>query len=629
MDTHRRHLVSLIVRHGRRLSHPIPGVGSTWLLAIALGLVLILPSQIMLASSAPTPSGSVSLSAAQSSGQMVGTTITWTAVASGIAHPVYRFSVVAPNGQSRIVRDFSPSATFAWTPLHEGAYRIQVTAKAGYTAPTHSLAAASFAILPRAQAQKRVVSATANPMVALYSAPACSAGTDTVMFRPATGGTWQAMAPQICQAGQTINVYVAGMRANTRYLLRDTVQNGAASTTSPSIALTTGAPSRKLTIVTFGVKTAPTAQTDTSTPILFHDLIPNPNPAIANPVGTDMSGHLVWYYNTLRSGLTMIWPLRLLGGGTFILVGRDAQRKAGDNVLREVDLAGHTVRETNIDALNAQLQSKGQEIVYSLHHDALSLPNGDLAVIGAAQRTINGHDMMGDMIIVLDANWQVVWTWDAFHYLPTSRHAAPGEICKLTYPMTLCALPDPNSEDWMHSNAIGWSPTDQNLTLSIRHQNWVIKIDYRNGKGTGRILWTLGQGGTLAINSSTPPDDWFSHQHDAHFIDNTHLALFDNGNTRCKNGVVKGCHSRAQVWTINTAARTATLMLNVDLGNYSLALGSSMLLPNGNFYFGLGLPIGRSMEVTPSGQIIYELDSGVGEYRVYRVANLDINPILN
>src|SRR5207245_7378417 len=62
----------------------------------------------------------------------------------------------------------------------------------------------------------------------------------------------------------------------------------------------------------------------------------------------------------------------------------------------------------------------------------------------------------------------------------------------------------------------------------LRHQDWVIKIDYRNGAGDGHVIWRLGQGGDFTVNS-TDPNPWFSHQHNAHYIDDHTLILFDNG----------------------------------------------------------------------------------------------------
>ncbi len=98
----------------------------------------------------------------------------------------------------------------------------------------------------------------------------------------------------------------------------------------------------------------------------------------------------------------------------------------------------------------------------------------------------------------------------------------------------------------------------------------MIKIDYADGTGDGHVIWRLGQGGDFAVNSSDP-SPWFSHQHYPHYLDDSTLVLFDNGNTRQAGD--PNAHSRGQVWKLDEDAMTATLEFNVDLGNYSGELG--------------------------------------------------------
>jgi hypothetical protein len=329
----------------------------------------------------------------------------------------------------------------------------------------------------------------------------------------------------------------------------------------------------------------------------------------------------VWYYDTLHAGLHLIWPLHILAGGTVLLFGRDAYHSTGDNVLREVDLAGTPVRETTVEAVNAQLASRGQQPIYAFHHDAIRLPNGDTAVLGETQKRVGKIDVMGDTIVVLDANFQVTWTWDIFAHLTPPARFGPGLTCNLTYPFTLCALPDQKAEDWTHANGLGWSAADGDLILSIRHLDTVLKIDYNNGRGSGNIVWRLGPGGSFRLNA-TGASPWFSHQHNAHLVDPTTMILFDNGNGRCLRPGVKNCDSRGQVIALDTQHHVATLVLNADLGTFRQALGSAQKLPNGNFFFGGGFPSSRDTEVRPDGTRVYELITAGAEYRAYRLTAL-------
>ena len=108
-----------------------------------------------------------------------------------------------------------------------------------------------------------------------------------------------------------------------------------------------------------------------------------------------------------------------------MLGGRDSHRPAGLDVMREIDLAGNPLRETNIDAVNAQLKARGQEIIYGFHHEFSRLPSGDIVTLGWTQKTIDVGGTptryAGDMLLVLDQDLQVVWTWDAFDHLDQAR----------------------------------------------------------------------------------------------------------------------------------------------------------------------------------------------------------------
>ena len=241
-------------------------------------------------------------------------------------------------------------------------------------------------------------------------------------------------------------------------------------------------------------------------------------------------GNIVWYYDPVANAFPSL-ALSLVPGGTVLLLGGKLTSAGAADTLREVDLAGDTLRETNVDAVNAELAAMGQHSITDFNHDAQRLPNGDTAVLALAPRTINVRGKptpyVGDMVLVLDQNFQVAWAWDPFSWLNVRRLPTLGE----------------GPSDWTHANSIAWSPADGNLIVSLRSQDWVIKINYANGTGDGHVIWRLGRGGNFRINS-TRPSPWFSHQHDVRYINDTTLVLFDNGNTRrAKN---PRAHSRGQ-----------------------------------------------------------------------------------
>jgi hypothetical protein len=85
-----------------------------------------------------------------------------------------------------MVRDFSPTNTFAWGPLHEGSYLVMVRVKDSFDAMHSTSAVVPATVNSRVTGTEAVVTPTLNPLVALYSAPPCQDGTMHVKFRPAS-----------------------------------------------------------------------------------------------------------------------------------------------------------------------------------------------------------------------------------------------------------------------------------------------------------------------------------------------------------------------------------------------------------------------------------------------------------
>ena len=66
------------------------------------------------------------LSANPASPQPHGTAVTLTGSATCLGTPTYRFWVRAPGGSWQIVRDYSTTATFVWTPATAGTYSLEI-----------------------------------------------------------------------------------------------------------------------------------------------------------------------------------------------------------------------------------------------------------------------------------------------------------------------------------------------------------------------------------------------------------------------------------------------------------------------------------------------------------------------
>ena len=191
--------------------------------------------------------------------------------------------------------------------------------------------------------------------------------------------------------------------------------------------------------------------------------------------------------------------------------------------------------------------------------------------------------VLGDVIVDLDQNLKPQWVWNEFNHLDPNRHP-------YLFP------------DWTHSNAVVYSQDDGNILVSIRHQNWVVKVNYADGAGNGSILWRLGHDGDFTLNGETDPVDWEYAQHaPAFFRTNTSgvfsLGLMDNGNDRifpagvtCRTTGTPPCaYSTIPIWQIDESAKTASLIFHQKLPTnlFSNFGGSTNPLANGNVEYDL------------------------------------------
>jgi hypothetical protein len=585
------------------------------------------------------PSG-LTLSPSEAAPQLVGERIVWTASATDLgANPVYQFRVGPEDGPLHVLRDFSPANNFTWTPMQEGTYDVEVIAKQGFQATDTESADVFDLVNSRVTGTDAVITPTLNPLVALYSVPPTQPGPGphgTVHVEFSVAGdqpSWRSTNELPSLPGESTNFFVAGMLPNTTYEMRHVFSDGSSS--SPEL-FTTGSIPSTLTFPTLTVVQPPGPQSDVDQDLVYHSLSLSPLSSQSNPFATDLQGRVVWYYDLQQSslGINNMNTGTLVPGGTVLGLGIDRYSVPNQygvrprNVLREINLAGDPVRETNLAAVNAQLAAMGHYPIYGFFIDVQRLPDGSTVTQGVSERTveINGTptNYVGTMLLVLDQNFQVTWAWDAFDHLDVNRGPVLGEIVQPGTPVT-SVVPNLPAVEWLHNNAVAWSPADGNLIISARMQDWVIKINYGNGQGDGHVVWRLGKDGDFTVNS-TDPNPWFSHQHNVHYIDDSTLILFDNGNTR--RATDPNADSRGQVWKLDEQTMTATLLVNIDLGNYSSALGAAQRLSNGNFSFTSGFQgqppnqFGQTIEVLPDGTKAYVLEVNKIEFRSYRMRTL-------
>jgi hypothetical protein len=502
------------------------------------------------------------------------------------------------------------------------------------TAQTVALTGVS-AVLPQG-----TVSSTNNPQVALYTMTLPFPGSVTVSFGTDTTYGRQTWTQSTSHAGGAVSIYVAGMLPNTAYHMQASVQlqNGVTAT-DVDHTFTSGSPllTPDLTV--------------TTTP----GMTPQPGLEVLTPYGvpygiavTDLQGNVVWSYALPNAPSTdHIEGFKQLPNGHFLMnigqgntynfyLGGGSSPADAIVAIREIDLAGNIVREISIAELTDELKAAGYDLpLEQFHHEVTALPNGHWLVLANFAKSYPAGtfpdypavtSVLGDVIIDLDQNLQPVWVWNEFDHLDVTHHP-------YLFP------------DWTHTNAIVYTPDDHNILVSMRHQNWVVKVDYNDGAGTGNILWTLGQGGThnpLTLVGGTDPTDWQYAQHAPAIVGPTSagifsLTLMDNGDDRmfpdgglCGTGAEPACYSTVPVFQINESAKTATLTFHqmVPTSLFNSWGGNAEPMDNGNIEYDLcGTANGSDIfEVTPDSTnptTVWHMHmAGNNSYRGFRIPSL-------
>jgi hypothetical protein len=231
----------------------------------------------------------------------------------------------------------------------------------------------------------------------------------------------------------------------------------------------------------------------------------------------------------------------------------------------------------------------------------------------------------GDGLVELDQNLQPVWTWSAFDHLDVNY--SPVD------PVTPA-----RAVDWTHGNAVTYSPADGNLLVSLRNVHMVVKIDYRDGRGSGNVLWKLGPAGDIQLTGGTLADFQYA-QHYPFVIEDRNgimkLGIYDNGNDRpdsqgnlCNTGGT-ACFSRAVIYEIDQANKTGKILWEHRPGLFAPFIGSIQVFPSGNVVYCngtiSGLPTPRILEVSQgqTPQVLWEMRlQGQFAYRSLRLPSL-------
>jgi hypothetical protein len=242
---------------------------------------------------------------------------------------------------------------------------------------------------------------------------------------------------------------------------------------------------------------------------------------------------------------------------------------------------------------------------FDFHHDNERLPNGNTLILASQTvtiPTISPFPLMDDVIIEVDPDGNIVWSWQTYEHFHEFGFSQEG--LELIYQ---------SGGDWAHANSINAIPPNNhvlpalaegNIIVSQRNTNCVFIID----KATGAIVWKRG------------PDDHVTYgQHDPHMIKQGlvgagNILVFDNGSgtgTPLRKTPAPG-YSR--VHEIDPTApptnEFAWTYRHQDSGLsnflfFANVVSGAQRLPNGNTLICSGAR-GRLFEITPNKDIVWE-----------------------
>jgi arylsulfate sulfotransferase len=472
------------------------------------------------------------------------------------------------------------------------------------------------------------VAATQNPLVASYSITVPAGASVQVQFGVDTSYGISTSAVQT-PTGGVVPVLVAGMRANTTYHMQ-------------AIADLSNGTQLLDTDHTFTTGPIPAAQIPNITAQTFGSATPSPGVELfslvattsnTNPlstVATDLDGNVIWYYAIESTAYP--FPVKPMANGHMLVNAFPYMLGVGPNEVREIDLAGNIINRVSLDTVNRALAGTVPYQIGTIHHDVAVLPNGHWILLANIAQVINnvsgippGTSMVGDVLIDWDVQkGEADWNWSTFDHLNLT-HAPYGFA------------------DWTHGNAIIYSPDDGNLILSMRNQNWIIKINYQNGAGDGSILWTLGDGGSFTLPEGQAPIEWNYGQHyptivspnsagviSLMFFNDGNGRLMDGNNDVCSTPGVGACYSSVPIFQLDEANNTATVMWEDNLSPYfSLCCGDALLLANGDMEVDIadGLNVGYSdieeATQTQTPELVWNMEvTGQLAYRGFRIPSL-------
>lgn len=251
-----------------------------------------------------------------------------------------------------------------------------------------------------------------------------------------------------------------------------------------------------------------------------------------------LTNRATWKIDRLKNGRLLVSTERLVNS-PYYLTG-----------LYEMDMLGKIYTEYSLPG--------------GYHHDYYEMPNGNIIV--ASDDFDSGKGTVEDYIVELDRK--------------------TGKIVKTIDLKDILKMEDGKSEnwveyDWFHNNSVWYDEKTNSITLSGRHQDAVINIDYDKEK----LNWIIGDSTNWSkkyqkyfFKPVGKDFEWQWSQHAAMITPEGNIFIFDNGNNKSKEKdkyvSADNSYSRGVMYKINTKKMTIE-----QVWEYGKARGSEFYSP--------------------------------------------------
>ena len=236
------------------------------------------------------------------------------------------------------------------------------------------------------------------------------------------------------------------------------------------------------------------------------------------PVGFDYKGDLRWY-----ASVNFAFDVKRMPNG-HVLIGTE----------RLIQMPYFTTGIYEM-AFSGKIFKEYQSPIGGYHHDQFVMEDGNILML-----TYDRYSgTVEDVCVLLDKNTgEVLRKWDYKDVLPQDVAGSGSQ----------------DAHDWFHNNAVWYDQKTNSLTLSGRHQDAVINLDYElDENGKCKLNWIIGdpemwpedmQKYFFKPVGDLSKFDWQYEQHACVVLPDGDIMLFDNGHFRSKNPEKRIPHCR-------------------------------------------------------------------------------------